>query len=60
MERVELKGEYSDFIGTYHNVYDSKFCDGVISAFDYYQEIDAVFCEIINLRTAMPDDSTGH
>ena len=45
MERVELKGEYSDFIGTYHNVYDSKFCDGVISAFDYYQEIDAVFCE---------------
>ena len=45
MERVELKGEYSDFIGTYHNVYDSKFCDGVVSAFDYYQEIDAVFCE---------------
>ena len=45
MERVELKGEYSDFIGTYHNVYDSKFCDDIISSFDYYQEIDAVFCE---------------
>ena len=45
METIELKGEYHDFIGTYSNVYDSKFCDSIIKSFDYYQDIDAVFCE---------------
>jgi len=45
METIELKGEYNDFIGTYSNVYDSKFCDSIIKSFDYYQDIDAVFCE---------------
>lgn len=38
-------GLYSDFIGEYHNVIDSKFCRDVISAFDYYHEIGSVWCE---------------
>ena len=60
MERVELKGEYSDFIGTYHNVYDSKFCDGVVRHLIIIRRLMRSSVKIINLRTAMPDDSTGH
>jgi len=44
-EIVELKGEYSDFIGSYENVLDYRFCDEVISTFDYYQEMNSVYCE---------------
>ena len=44
-ESVKLKGTYEDFIGTYENILDFSLCDDVISAFDYYHDMDAVFCE---------------
>lgn len=44
-ESTKLKGTYSDFIGTYENVLDFDLCDEIVSAFDYYHDMDAVFCE---------------
>lgn len=41
----KLKGEYSDFIGSYSCAIESSFCKDIIRAFDYYQDIGAVFCE---------------
>ena len=43
-ERVENRGEYEDFIGSYSNFIDSSLCKNIIDTFDYYQNIDAVFC----------------
>ena len=43
--KVEMIGEYSDFIGEYPCAYNSKFCNDIITSFDYYTSIDAVFCE---------------
>jgi hypothetical protein len=43
-ERVENRGEYEDFIGSYSNFIDSSLCKYIIDNFDYYQNIDAVFC----------------
>lgn len=45
METTELKGQYEDFIGTYSNILDFNFCDQIMTTFDYYQDIDAVYCE---------------
>ena len=45
METVELKGTYSDFIGVYENALNSDFCREVISTFDYYQDMNSVYCE---------------
>jgi len=45
MESVELKGTYSDFIGTYENILNSDFCREVISTFNYYQDMNSVYCE---------------
>lgn len=44
-ESIELKGTYSDFIGTYENILNFDLCDEIISTFDYYHDMDAVFCE---------------
>ena len=43
-ERVENRGEYEDFIGSYSNFIDSSLCKNIIDTFDYFQNIDAVFC----------------
>ena len=43
-ERVENRGEYEDFIGSYSNFIDSSLCKNIIDTFDYYQNIGAVFC----------------
>ena len=45
MDKVEMKGEYNQFIGEYSCAYNSKFSDSIITAFDYYTSIDAVYCE---------------
>ncbi len=45
MEKVDLTGEYSDFIGSYTCAYNSEFCGEIINAFDYYTSMDAVYCE---------------
>ena len=45
MNNAKLKGEYSQFIGSYSNVYTDEFCDEIIKTFDYYQGIDDVYCE---------------
>ena len=44
-ETVELKGLYNDFIGEYSCILTTEFCNEIIRAFDYYQDIDAVYCE---------------
>ena len=44
-ESIELKGRYSDFIGEYSCVYSTEYCNEIIRGFDYYQDIDAVYCE---------------
>ena len=41
----KLKGEYSDFIGSYPCAIESSFCKDIIRAFDYYQDIGSVYCE---------------
>ena len=40
-----MKGEYNQFIGEYSGACNSKFTDSIITAFDYYTSIDAVYCE---------------
>lgn len=44
-ESTQLKGTYEDFIGTYENILSFDLCDEIVSAFDYYHDMDAVFCE---------------
>ena len=44
-ESIELKGRYSDFIGEYSCAYSTEYCNEIIRGFDYYQDIDAVYCE---------------
>lgn len=44
-ESTQLKGIYQDFIGTYENILDFDLCDEIVSAFDYYHDMGAVFCE---------------
>jgi hypothetical protein len=44
-ESIKLKGTYEDFIGTYENILDFNLCDEIIHTFDYYHDMDAVFCE---------------
>ena len=41
----EQLGQYEDFIGSYHNVVDSEFCQSVIKAFDYYHDVGTAWCE---------------
>ena len=43
-EKIENRGEYEDFIGSYSNFIDSFLCKNIIDTFDYYQNIGAVFC----------------
>jgi hypothetical protein len=43
-ESIELKGRYSDFIGEYSCAYSTEYCNEIIRCFDYYQDIDAVYC----------------
>lgn len=45
MEQFELKGTYQDFIGVYENAVNSDFCNEIISTFDYYQDMNSVYCE---------------
>ena len=45
MEKIELKGIYEDFIGSYSCTVNSDFCNEIIRTFDYYQSIDSVYCE---------------
>jgi len=45
MEAIELKGHYEDFIGTYENILDFSLCDEIMTTFDYYHDIDSVYCE---------------
>ena len=33
-----------------------EFCDEIIKTFDYYQSINDVYCEDVNLITLMPED----
>ena len=42
MDKVEMKGEYNQFIGEYSCAYNSKFSDSIITAFDYYTSIDGI------------------
>lgn len=51
-ESIELKGTYSDFIGTYENILNFDLCDEIVSTFDYYHDMDAVFCEDGQFDTA--------
>jgi hypothetical protein len=44
-ESTELKGRYSDFIGEYSCAYSTEYCNEIIRCFDYYQDINAVYCE---------------
>ena len=44
-ESIELKGRYSDFIGEYSCSLSTEFCNEIIKTFDYYQDVDAVYCE---------------
>jgi len=44
-ESTELKGRYSDFIGEYSCAYSTEYCNEIIRGFDYYQDINAVYCE---------------
>lgn len=45
METTELLGSYSDFIGTYENILPIEFCDEVMTNFDYYHDMNSVYCE---------------
>ena len=45
LNNKKLKGEYSQFIGSYSNIYSNEFCDEIIKTFDYYQSINDVYCE---------------
>jgi len=44
-ETNELKGKYQNFIGEYSCAFDREYCESVIRTFEYYQDIDAVYCE---------------
>lgn len=44
-ETNELKGRYQDFIGEYSCAFDREYCENVIRTFEYYQDINAVYCE---------------
>lgn len=45
MDKVEMKGEYNQFIGEYSCACNSKFTDSIITAFDYYTSMGATYCE---------------
>ena len=45
MNNQKLKGEYSQFIGSYSGQYSDEYCDEIIKTFEYYQSIDGVYCE---------------
>ena len=49
----EQLGQYEDFIGSYHNVVDSEFCQSVIKAFDYYHDVGTSWCEDDQFATGM-------
>ena len=51
-ESTELKGTYSDFIGTYENILNFDLCDEIVSTFAYYHDMGAVFCEDGQFDTA--------
>jgi hypothetical protein len=44
-EEDTLKGQYSDFIGIYENACSPEFCRDIIQTFDYYHNMNAVYCE---------------
>ena len=52
---MKLKGEYSQFIGSYSDIYTDEFCDEIIKTFDYYQSINGVYCE----DTQFDDSNAG-
>ena len=52
---AKLKGEYSQFIGSYSGIYTDEFCDEIIKTFDYYQSINGVYCE----DTQFDDSNAG-
>ena len=52
---MKLTGEYSQFIGSYSNIYSDEFCDEIIKTFDYYQSINHVYCE----DTQFPNSNAG-
>lgn len=54
-ENTKLKGEYSQFIGSYSNLYSDEFCDEIMRTFDYYQSINDVYCE----DTQFPNSNAG-
>lgn len=43
MERIELVGDYEDFIGSYSGVVDTQFCKEIIDEFDYFNDIGNVW-----------------
>ena len=49
----EQFGQYENFIGSYHNVVDSDFCQSTIKAFDYYHDIGTAWCEDDQFSTGM-------
>jgi len=44
-EPAPMLGTYQDFIGTYRNCLSGDFCQEIIDAFDYHQQIKSVWCE---------------
>lgn len=40
-----MLGIYEDFIGTYRKCLNDDFCQEIIDAFDYHQQIKSVWCE---------------
>ena len=52
---MKLKGEYSQFIGSYSDIYTDEFCDEIIKTFDYYQSINDVYCEDVQF----PNSNAG-
>ena len=45
MERQQLIGNYSDFIGYYDGIVSDDLCDRIIRAFDYSVNQGSVFCD---------------
>ncbi len=54
-ERVIVRGDYDDFIGTYREAIDPAMCKDIIKAFDYYQSCNSTFCE----DDQFPDSCAG-
>ena len=44
-EPTPMLGTYDDFIGTYRKCLSDDFCQEIMDAFDYHQQIKSVWCE---------------